>query len=88
MSLGVLIALLFGGSVIFLLLLGRLTSGTGADLLDWDPNERHERRVMMEVEDLDELLERINEDRRARGLPLLTHENVLEQLGEGGERHD
>jgi hypothetical protein len=82
MSLPVMGLLFFLSIVLFFFLLGRLTWGSGADLLDWDPAGRNERRRVAEDEDIDQLLEVANERRERQGRTLLTHDNVIETLGE------
>lgn len=69
----------FGGLIAFLLLLmllARFHPGSGADLLDWDPQHREAARVLAEREDLDQMLERENRRRRERGLPDLDEEEL------------
>jgi hypothetical protein len=87
MSIGWMIVVLFGGAILFLFLLGKFTAGTGADLLDWDPTDRQENRRMAEDEDMDQLLERVNAERQARGEPLLTYDNVLNELVDQRHKH-
>lgn len=87
MSIGLMVVLLFGGAIVFLFVLGRFTSGTGADLLDWDPTDRQENRRMAEDEDMDQMIERVNRQRQARGEPLLTYDNVLGELVDQRDKH-
>ncbi len=72
----------FGGIIAFFFLLGKLTWGTGADVVDWDPSDRQEQRRSADDDDLHQMLEIANRDRKAQGLPLLTNDNVIEVLGE------
>jgi hypothetical protein len=73
------ILILFGGGALAFYLLGRLTPGSGAELLDWFPKERRAaRRRAEEEEDIEELLALENRRRRARGQRELTREDVLE----------
>jgi hypothetical protein len=74
-SLLVLALLLLAGIALFFVLLGSLTKGSGADLLDWDPAGRAERRAGLDREDYEELLEVNNRYRRERGLPELVEED-------------
>ncbi|MHB8692958.1 MAG: hypothetical protein ACYDHH_17110 [Solirubrobacteraceae bacterium] len=76
MSLLVIVLLLFVGMVIFFLLLGGLTAGSGADLLDWDPGGRAERRAGLDHADLEEMLELNNSYRREHGQPELSEEDL------------
>jgi len=68
--------LLIAGIIVFFLLLGGLTSGTGADLLDWDPGGRAERRAAVDHDDLQDMIELNNRYRRERGLAELTEEDL------------
>jgi len=54
------VLIFFAGTTLLFYLLGRLTSGTGADLLDWDPSERQAARRRAEAEDMEQLLELAN----------------------------
>jgi hypothetical protein len=73
-------ALFFSFIVVFFLLLGKLTWGTGEDVLDWDPVGRGRRRRALDREDTEDLLELANLHRREHGLPELREEEVLAQL--------
>ena len=42
---------LFGGILLVLFILGKVTAGTGAEVLDWDPGRRAEALVRTEMED-------------------------------------
>lgn len=77
MSLVLVVVLFFAGVLIFFLLLGKLTRGTGADLVDWDPVGRARQRRGLELEDTEAMLELVNLRRRERGLAELTTEEVL-----------
>lgn len=68
--------ILFAGIVVFFLLLGGLTSGSGADLLDWDPGGRAERRAVVDHDDLEDMIELNNRYRRERGLQELSEEDL------------
>lgn len=68
--------LLFAGIIVFFLLLGGLTSGSGADLLDWDPGGRAERRAAVDHDDLEDMIELNNRYRRERGMSELSEEDL------------
>jgi hypothetical protein len=76
-SLVLVVVLFFAGVLLFFLLLGKLTRGTGEDLVDWDPVGRARQRRALELEDTEELLELANVRRRERGLAELSMEEVL-----------
>lgn len=78
MSLLVLALLFLGAISVCFLLLGALTRGSGADLVDWDPSARAERDARWEREDFEELLELDNRYRRERALSELAEEDGLE----------
>ena len=65
---------------LFFFILGRLTSGSGADLIDWDPAGRADKRRALDHDDMDQMLEMANRRRRAQGLPELTEDEVLRGL--------
>src|SRR4051812_9574645 len=66
--------------VAVLVLLARLHPGTGADLLDWDPSERHRERAEREAEDAASMLAHHNRMRRERGLPEQTEDELAQIL--------
>ena len=68
--------ILLGAIIVFFLLLGGLTSGTGADLLDWDPAGRAARRAGVDHDDLEDMIELNNRYRRERGMSELTEEDL------------
>jgi hypothetical protein len=76
-SLVLVVVLFFVGVLTFFLLLGKLTRGTGEDLVDWDPVGRARHRRALELEDTEEMLELANRHRRERGLAELTTEEIL-----------
>jgi hypothetical protein len=79
-----LVAVLFlVGVVVFFLLLGKLTRGTGAEVLGWDPVGRARQRRALDLEDTEDMLELTNRHRRERGLAELTAEEVLSGLEHG-----
>ncbi|MCW2997918.1 MAG: hypothetical protein JWN65_1467 [Solirubrobacterales bacterium] len=80
MSLPLLGVCFFAGITLFFFLLGRLTSGTGADLIDWDPAGRADQRRSLEQDDVAQMLETANRRRRAQGLPELAEGEVLTGL--------
>jgi hypothetical protein len=69
MSLALAAVLLLVAILVFFLLLGGFTSGTGADFVDWDPIGRANRRAGLDQSDFEELLELNNRHRRERGCP-------------------
>jgi hypothetical protein len=80
MGIGWYVLILFGGGTLAFYLLGRFTRGTGAELLDWDPSERQAARRRAEDEDIAELLELANRERRKRGEPDLTEDDVIDDV--------
>ena len=85
----VLVAVLFlAGVLVFFLLLGKLTWGTGEDLVDWDPIGRTRRRRALDREDTEDMLELTNRGRRERGLAELTADEVRGGLHEHGRWQD
>lgn len=66
--------------ILFFFLLGKLTSGTGADLLDWDPAGKAEQRMETDAEDTRQMLELRNRRRRAQGKPELTELDLERRL--------
>ncbi len=74
-----------GAIVLVLYLIGRFYPGSGADVLDWNPRDLHERKLAAEAEDLDQMLEARNARRRARGEPELTEEDLHRRVAE--DRH-
>lgn len=79
-SLPVLGLLFFGGIIAFFFLLGRFSGGNGADLVDWDPTGRAEKRRMLDHEDVEQMMATMNARRRAQGLAELGEHDVLEGL--------
>lgn len=67
---------LLGAIIVFFLLLGGLTPGSGADLLDWDPAGHAERRAGVDHDDLEDMIELNNRYRRERGLAELSEEDL------------
>ncbi len=80
MGLGWMILIFFGGLLLFFFVLGKMTWGTGADLVDWDPTARQDARAAADDEDIDDLLEITNRRRRANGLPELGPNDVLSTI--------
>ena len=64
------------GLVVFFLILGKLTPGNGADLVDWDPVAMAERKLERQLRDQEELLRLSNEKRGRRGLPDLERRDL------------
>lgn len=80
MGIGWMILIFFGGLLLFFFLLGKLTWGTGADLVDWDPTARQEAKMDLEAQDSADLLEITNRRRRASGLPELGENDVIHEI--------
>lgn len=76
MSVFELALILLAAIILFFLLLGGLTRGSGADLLDWDPAGRAQRRAGLDHDDLQDMIELNNRYRRERGLDELTEEDL------------
>ena len=53
----VLLAVGFVGVVAFLLVVGRMYPGNGADLLDYDPIGRAAKKILVEEEDIEQMRE-------------------------------
>src|SRR4051812_50208609 len=70
------VVIIFGGVaiiVIFVLLLGRFYPGSGAGVLDWEPNHAPlETQIEHEMDDIDQMLEAANERRPRKGRAELT----------------
>jgi len=88
-------AVILGGIallILFALGVAKLFPGSGADVLDWNPRQTYERRMLAEVEDLDQMLEATNARRRARGERELTedalHERVRADMTEADRRRE
>jgi hypothetical protein len=73
-----------GGLLVAFLLLGRFYPGSGAKQLDWRPTRSVEVEVQNEIDDLDQMLEAVNERRRARGEAELTEDDLHERARGGG----
>lgn len=85
MGIGWMALIFFGGTILFFFLLGRFTSGSGADLLDWDPSKRMDDRRTADDEDMAQMLERSNARRRAAGKRELNEYEVVDTLRRGEE---
>lgn len=70
------IALVTAGVIVFFFLLGKLTGGSGAELLDWDPEGHADQKVELDAEDRRQMLELANRRRRERGHGELTEEEL------------
>jgi hypothetical protein len=64
--------------IVVLVLLAKLHPGSGADLLDWNPEERRQERAGREAEDVESMLAHHNKLRRERGLPEHSEDDVAE----------
>lgn len=80
MGIGWMILIFFGGLLVFFFLLGKLTWGTGADLVDWDPSQRQQAKMDLEAQDSADLLEITNRRRRAAGLQELGEHDVIHEI--------
>jgi hypothetical protein len=67
---------LFAGLIIVILLLGWLYPGSGAEQLDWRPSRSPDVEAENEVDDITQMLEAANERRRRRGAEELTEEGL------------
>jgi predicted PurR-regulated permease PerM len=76
LDIGWMVLIFFAAIVAFFLLLGWLTWGTGADLVDWDPAGHWGRKRILDHEDMIDLLELENRERRERGLPELDQKDL------------
>lgn len=83
------LVILFFGGIAALVIIARLFGpGTGsAELLDFRPDEHAERRAELDAEDLNQLMLRENERRRADGKREIT-EAELEMYGPDALRRD
>lgn len=79
-GIGWMILIFFGGLFVFFFALGKMTWGTGADLVDWDPTNRQVAKMELEAEDALDLLEITNRRRRKNGLEELSEDDVLAQI--------
>jgi hypothetical protein len=73
-----------GGLLVVLLLLGRFYPGSGTKQLDWRPTRSVEVEAQNEIDDVDQMLEAVNERRRARGEAELTEDDLHERARGGG----
>lgn len=80
MDLLILFFVVFGGAIVVVVLLSMFHPGSGADLLDWDPSKRMEKRYAAEFEDMEEMLRTHNRRRRERGLPEQTEDEFHAQM--------
>ena len=81
---------LFVFLIVFILLLGWLYPGSGAEQLNWRPTRSPEVEAENEVDDITQMLEAANARRRRKGLDDLTehglHEGVRAHQREMDER--
>ena len=66
--------------VLVLVALARVHPGSGADLLDWDPEARRAERAEREAEDSASMLAHHNKLRRERGLPERSADEVADAV--------
>jgi hypothetical protein len=69
MDIGTMALILFCALAVFFFLLGTLTRGTGAGVVDVDPARRAKTRRELDEEDAAQLAEVVNGRRRLRELP-------------------
>jgi hypothetical protein len=70
------------GLLIALLLIGRLTPGSGAKELDWHPTRSVDAEVQNDIDDLEQMLAATNRRRRARGEADLTEADLHARVAE------
>ena len=71
---------LFVFLVVFILLLGWLYPGSGAEQLNWKPTRSPEVEAENEVDDITQMLEAANARRRRKGLDDLTADALSERV--------
>src|SRR5690606_31752512 len=71
---------LFVFLIVFILLLGWLYPGSGADQLNWRPTRSPEVEAENEVDDITQMLEAANARRRRKGLDDLTEDALSERV--------
>lgn len=71
---------LFVGLMIFILLLGWLYPGSGADVLDWKPTRSPEVEAENEVDDIEQMLAAANARRRRKGMEDLTEAGLTARV--------
>jgi hypothetical protein len=77
---------------LWVLFLGRFSSRSSADILDWRPTRSPELEAQNEIDDVVQMLEATNEKKRRRGAQEITEEEVSarvrEDQREAAERHE
>lgn len=68
--------------VLAILALGFFYPGSGAEQLDWRPTRSPEVEAQNEIDDPVQMLDAINEKRRARGAPELDEDDIERRLAE------
>ena len=71
---------LFVFLIVFILLLGWLYPGSGAEQLNWRPTRSPEVEAENEVDDITQMLEAANARRRRKGLDDLTEDALSERV--------
>ena len=66
--------------IVFVLLLGWLYPGSGADVLDWKPTRSPEAEAQNDLDDISQMIAAQNEMRRRRGAPERTEDDVKADL--------
>jgi hypothetical protein len=68
--------------------IGKYSSATPADFLDWKPTRSYEMEIELEQQDVEQMIEAQNERRRRDGRPLIdieAYRNMVEMEEKGGE---
>jgi hypothetical protein len=68
--------------VVWVLILGRYSTRSTADILDWRPTRSPEVEAQNEIDDVVQMLEATNEKKRRRGARELTEEEVSARVRE------
>jgi hypothetical protein len=71
--------------------IGKYSSATPADFLDWKPTRSYEMEIELEQQDVEQMIEAQNERRRRDGRPLIdieAYRNMVEMEGRDGDVTD
>jgi hypothetical protein len=69
-----------GVVILVLVLIARISPGSGADQLDWRPTRSYEHEAELELQDVQQMIDAQNEYRRRRGMKELTEDDVRESV--------